>query len=235
MFNLKVVILSVILVAHYTLATPIPEEDTKQVVYDEEMAERIAQLIKGDYNKEDLSVKDEYILFVINESKKLYEYFHEESTKLSEDVLADKEVTENEDEDVKDFVKKLSTYLEMAKSADNVEEKLTSLVYFYKLMEKYETEDLKDPTKTDFLIEGYLKKHGMEKFDEEFEKRCNEFLKEFLERAEEVKKTFNEQELEKYSIFIEILEELKKDLSIESRLDLLFAKIDAEKEKHEDD
>uniref|UniRef100_A0A1A9UTV6 Uncharacterized protein n=1 Tax=Glossina austeni TaxID=7395 RepID=A0A1A9UTV6_GLOAU len=230
MFNLKFIILAVILVACYSSAIPIPDDDVKPEVFDEEMTARIAQLVKGEYDKDDLSVKDKYILFVINESKKLYEYFHEESTKVSEALLADTEVTENEDEEVKEFVKKIHEYLEKVKDADNVEEKVVALAFFYKLMEKYDTDNIKDPSKSVLLIEGYLKKHGLEEFDDEFEKRCSEFLKEFIEKAEEVKKDFTEEQLEKYAVFIEILEELKKDLTIESRLDLLFDKVTVDKD-----
>ncbi|KAI9585164.1 uncharacterized protein LOC119633779 [Glossina fuscipes] len=230
MFNLKFIIVAVILVARYSSAIPIPDANAKPEVFDEEMTARIEQLVKGDYDKDDLSVKDKYILFVIDESKKLYEYFHEQSTKVSEALLADTDVTENEDEDVKEFVKKLHEYLEKAKNADNVEEKLTTLVFFFKLMEQYDADNIKDPSKGVVVADGYLKKHGMEEFGEEFEKRCSEFLKEFIEKAEEVRKDFTEEQLEKYAVFIEILEELKKDLTIESRLDLLFDKVAVDKD-----
>uniref|UniRef100_A0A1A9ZHT9 Uncharacterized protein n=1 Tax=Glossina pallidipes TaxID=7398 RepID=A0A1A9ZHT9_GLOPL len=225
MFNLKFIILAVILVARYSSAIPVPDDDVKPDVLDKEMTERIAQLIKGDYDKDDLSVRDKYILYVINESKKLYEYFREESTKVSEALLADTELTENEDEEVKEFLKKIQEYLDKSKNADNVEEKLTALAFFYKLMENYDALNTKDPSKAVILVDGYLKKHGMEKFGEEFEKRSNDFLKEFIEKAEEVKKDLTEEQLEKYAVFIEIIDELKKDLTIESRLDLLFDKV----------
>uniref|UniRef100_A0A1A9UTV7 Uncharacterized protein n=1 Tax=Glossina austeni TaxID=7395 RepID=A0A1A9UTV7_GLOAU len=229
MFHLKVVVLAIILVAQYSLAAPIAEEEAEPSFSEDR--ERIAQLIKGDYNKEVLSAKDEFILFVVNETKKFFEYFYERSVKVSEGVLADTEVTDNKDQDVKEFVKNLTEYLEEAKSADDIEKKLSSFVHFYKFVERFDTEDLQRPTKTDVLIEGYLNKHGLDKFGEEFEKLCPDFLKQFIEKAEEVKKTLDEKDLKKYAKFIEVIRELKEHLATESRLDLLFAKLDAEKEK----
>lgn len=193
------------------------------------MTQRIRQLIKGEYDKDDLSAKDKYMLFVINESKKLYEFFRDETTKVSEALLADTELTENEDEEVKEFLKKIQEYLDKSKDADNVEEKLTAVGFFFKLMDNYDAPNTKDPSKAVVLIDGYLNKHGMEKFSEEFEKLSNDFLKEFIEKSEELKKDLTEEELEKYALFIEIIDELKKDLTIESRLDLLFDKVAVEK------
>uniref|UniRef100_A0A1B0G1M2 Uncharacterized protein n=1 Tax=Glossina morsitans morsitans TaxID=37546 RepID=A0A1B0G1M2_GLOMM len=89
-----------------------------------------------------------------------------ESVKVSQGVLADTEVTDNEDQDVKEFVKNLTEYLEEAKSADDIEQKLSSFVHFYKFVERFDTEDLQRPTKTDILIESYLNKHGLDKFGE---------------------------------------------------------------------
>lgn len=67
----------------------------------------------------------------------------------------------------------------------------------------FDTEDLQRPTKTDILIKGYLNKPGLDKFGEEFEKLCLDFLKQFIENVEKVKKTLDEKDLKKYSKFIE--------------------------------
>uniref|UniRef100_A0A1B0BVJ7 Uncharacterized protein n=1 Tax=Glossina palpalis gambiensis TaxID=67801 RepID=A0A1B0BVJ7_9MUSC len=213
MLNLKVVVFSIILVAHYCLASPIPEGEAAPSFSEDR--ERIAQLIKGDYNKDLLSAKDEFILSIANDTKNFFEYFYQRSVKVSEDVLADTEVTNNEDQNVKEFVKNLTEHLEEAKSAADIEQKLSSFVHFYKLMERFDTEDLKSPTKIDILIEGYLNKHGLDKFDEEFKKLCHPFLKQFIEKAEEVKKTLDERDLKKYSNFIEVIENLNEHLTIE--------------------
>lgn len=56
---------------------------------------------------------------------------------MSQGVLADTEVTDNEDQDVKELVKNLTEYLEEAKSADDIEQKLSSFVHFYKFVERF--------------------------------------------------------------------------------------------------
>ncbi|KAL9924335.1 uncharacterized protein ACN2A1_006412 [Glossina fuscipes fuscipes] len=216
-FSLKIIVLSLILAAKYSSATPIPESkfDFKEL----DTEEKFVQHIKNKFNRDELTPKEILAVFFIREYKKFFNFFYTESVSLSEAILADPEILNNDLPAVKEFAKNLTDYLDKTKNINGIEDELNLLILFGNYTDMYETKELEEPTKLDYLIEGYLNKHGMDKFIEESKQRLDKAIVEFFVEFDKFKATLDEKDLEKYKKFIEFVNELKTKDSIESRLE----------------
>lgn len=166
-----------------------------------------------------MTPKEILAVFLIREYKKFFNFFYAESVSLSEAILADPEILHNDLPAVKEFAKNLTDYLDKTKNVNDIEDELNLLILFGNYTDMYETKELEEPTKLDYLIEGYLNKHGMEKFSEESKQRLDRAIIEFFVEFDKFKATLDEKDLEKYKKFIEFVNELKTKDSIESRLE----------------